>query len=54
MEASEVYIRACQSTADEGSDTESEPEPLDWEEIRAALIERTGTIYAVMPPARKD
>ncbi len=54
MKASEDYIRACQSTADEGSDTESEPEPLGHEEIRAALLEQTGTISSVMPPARKD
>ena len=54
MAATEDYIRACQSTADEASDPESDVEPLDWEEIRAALSERTGTSYAVMPPARKD
>ncbi len=54
MAATEDYIRACQSTADEGSDPESDVEPLDWEEIRAALSDRTGTSYAVMPPARKD
>ena len=54
MRATEDYIRACQSTADEGSNTESEPEPLGHEEIRAALLEQTGTIYTVMPPARKD
>ncbi len=54
MKATEDYIRACQSTADEGSETESELEPLGCEEIREALLEQTGTIYSVMPPARKD
>ena len=54
MAATEDYIRACQATADEYSNSESDVEPLDWEEIRAALTEQTGTIYSVMPPARKD
>ena len=54
MEASEEYIQACQSTADEMSDSAPEPEPLEPYEIRAALQEQTGRLYTVMPPARKD
>ena len=52
MKATEEYIRDCNSTEAKGSETETES--LNNEEIRAALLKRTGTMYAVMPPARKD
>ena len=52
MKATEEFIKACNSTEDEGSETVAES--LNNEVIRPALHQQTGTLYAVLPPARKE